>query len=135
MTARILIADVERVPAWTKPLPVWDMKGLQYRRLSPNEIETWGRTICLAYRWGFTGPIKFIAEWQEGGRAGYLDAVAKLFDEADVLSGHNSKGFDFPHLQGDILMDGRTPLPEPKHIDTLLLPAGTRTGRPTTWTR
>lgn len=121
MTANVLILDVERVPAWTKPLPIWDMKSLQYRRLSPNEIETWGRTICLAFRWGLTGPIQFIAEWQDGGREGYLDAVAELFDKADVLSGHNSKGFDFPHLQGDIVMDGRTPLPEPKHIDTLLL--------------
>ena len=121
MTAKILILDVERVPAWTKSLPIWDMKSLQYRRLSPNEIETWGRTICLAYRWGLTGPIKFIAEWQDGGRTAYLDSVAELLTEADVLSGHNSKGFDFPHLQGDLLMDGRTPVPEPKHIDTLLL--------------
>lgn len=121
MTAKILIADCERVPAWTHPLPIWDMKSLQYRRLSPNEIASWGRTVCLAYRWGLTGPIQFIAEWQEGGREGYLDAVAQILTEADVLSGHNSKGFDFPHLQGDLIMDGRTPVPEPKHIDTLLL--------------
>jgi hypothetical protein len=121
MTARILIADLERVPMWTKPLPVWDMKGLTYRRLSPNEIAEWGRTICLAYRWGTTGPIEFISEWQAGGREGYLAAVKELLIEADVFVGHNSKGFDVPHLKGDLLMAGMGTVPEIKHIDTLLM--------------
>jgi len=120
MTARVLILDLERVPMWTKPLPVWDMKGLQYRRLSPNDIESWGRTICLAYQW-LGGPIEFIAEWQDGGRDGYLRAAKRLLEEADVLIGHNSKGFDFPHLKGDLMMAGLGTVPEPKHVDTLLL--------------
>ena len=51
MSARVLVLDLERIPAWTKPLPVWDMKGLQNKYLSPDDIETWGRTICLASQW------------------------------------------------------------------------------------
>jgi hypothetical protein len=96
------------------------MKSLQYRRLSPDDIEEWGRTICLAYRW-FGEPIQFIAEWQEGGREGFLRAAKDLLLEADVLVGHNSKGFDFAHLKGDLIMAGLGTVPEPKHFDTLLL--------------
>lgn len=120
MSAKILVADVERVPAWTKPLPVWDMRGLQNKYLSPDDIETWGRTICLAYQW-WDGPMQFLAEWQPGGREGYLAAAQDLLEEADVLVGHNSKGFDWPHLKGDLIMAGLKIPPEPKHVDTLLL--------------
>ena len=120
MGARVLCLDLERIPAWTKPLPIWDMKGLTYRRLSPDEIDTWGRTICLAYQW-WGGPMQFIAEWQDGGRDGYLRGAKALLEEADVLVGHNSKGFDYPHLKGDLLMSKLGVPPEPKHVDTLLM--------------
>ena len=36
MTPRVLIFDIERVPMRTKPLEAWDMRSLQYRRLTPN---------------------------------------------------------------------------------------------------
>lgn len=121
MTARILVLDLERLPMRTKSLPVWDMKGLQYRRLNPDDIERWGRTICLAYRWGWTGPVQFIAEWQEGGREGYLRSAQSLLEEADVLVGQNSKGFDYPHLAGDLMEAFGVAVPEPKHFDTLLI--------------
>ena len=120
MSARVLVLDLERVPAWTKPLPVWDMRGLQNKYLSPDDIESWGRTICLAYQW-WGEPIQFIAEWQEGGREGYLAAAKELLERADVLVGHNSQKFDFPHLKGDLMMAGLGTVPEPKHVDTLLM--------------
>lgn len=121
MTAKVLILDLERVPAWTKSLPVWDLNGLQNRRLGPHEIETWGRTICFAYRWGFTGPIRFAAEWQEGGREPFLRTAQRLLEEADVLSGHNSERFDHRHLAGDLFAELNVAIPKIKHIDTLKL--------------
>lgn len=120
MSARILVLDCERVPTWTKPLAIWDMKGLMNRRVSPSEVERWGRTICLAYRWGWTGKVEFIAEWQEG-REAYLRKIVELFEEADVLVGHNSEAFDYRHLAGDVMMDLGVALPSVKHIDTLKL--------------
>lgn len=121
MTAKILILDIERIPAWTKPLPIWDMKGLTYRRLSPSEIATWGRTICFAYRWGLKGPIQFAAEWQEGGREAFLRTAQSLLEEADILSGHNSEEFDWQHLAGDLHAELDVTIPKIKHIDTLKL--------------
>jgi hypothetical protein len=96
------------------------MRGLQNKYLTPDDIESWGRTVCLAYQW-WNEPMQFIAEWQEGGRDGYLRAAKALLEEADVLVGHNSKGFDFPHLKGDLLMAGLGTVPTPKHVDTLLM--------------
>lgn len=121
MSASILILDLERIPAWTKPLPVWDMKSLMNRRLGPDDIAEWGRTICFAYRWGFTGPIQFAAEWQEGGRAAYLDTMQAVLEQADILSGHNSEQFDHKHLAGDLFMERNVVVPKIKHIDTLKL--------------
>ena len=120
MTARILIFDIERVPMRTKNLAVWDMKGLTYRRLNPGDIERWGRTICLAYRWLGGGKTEFIAEWQEGGRLGFLEAARDLLDEADIVVGHNSTGFDVPHLEGEFILENLTPPSPFKQFDTLL---------------
>src|SRR5512139_484160 len=106
---------------WTKPLPAWDMKSLQYRRLSPNDIDTWGRTICFAYRWGLTGPIEFAAEWLDGGRDRYLETAQAVLEQADVLSGHNSQEFDHKHLAGDLFIERGVAVPKIKHIDTLKL--------------
>jgi predicted RNA-binding Zn-ribbon protein involved in translation (DUF1610 family) len=120
MTAKILVFDIERIPMRTKSLPVWDMKGLQYRRLSPGEIDRWGRTICLAYRWLGERRTHFLAEWQEGGRIGFLTAARDLLDVADVVVGHNSTSFDVPHLTGEFILEGLTPPSPFKRFDTLL---------------
>ena len=117
---RILIFDIERVPMRTKQLEAWDMKSLQYRRLTPNDIESWGRTICLAYQWLDERKVHFLAEWQEGGRQAFLENARDMLSEADLVVGHNSKGFDVPHLQGEFLLDG-IDQPSPfKQFDTLL---------------
>ena len=121
MSAKLLILDLERIPMWTKPLAAWDLKSLQYRRLSPDDIETWGRTICFGYRWGVKGRIEFAAEWHPGGRGAYLAKAQELLEEADILSGHNSQEFDHKHLAGDLFLEKGVALPKIKHIDTLKL--------------
>lgn len=118
---RILVLDIERVPMFTKPLPVWSMGDLKGKWLSPSEIGSWGRTICLAYRWQGEKQIGFIAEWQDGGREVFLQQAWELYDEADVVVGHNIISFDTPHLQGEWLLEDMN-LPSPvRQIDTLKL--------------
>ena len=119
MGARVLIYDIERIPAWTKPLPIWSMKALKYKYLTPNDIESWGRTICLAYKWLGDKKIHFISEWSTGGREGFLKAAWDLLDEADVVVGHNMQDFDHPHLEGEFILEDMG-LPSPvKVFDTL----------------
>lgn len=120
MTARIVVLDIERVPMWTKPLPVWDMAGLKNHYLTSDEIESWGRTICMAYRWQGEKEMHFISEWGDG-RGEFLDKAWDVYDEADVVVGHNVQDFDSLHLNGDWIIAGRT-LPSPvQYVDTLKL--------------
>jgi hypothetical protein len=117
---KVLVFDIERVPMRTKPLEAWSMKDLQYRRLRPEDIDSWGRTICLAYQWLGERKVHFIAEWQEGGRAAFLQNAHDMLSQADLVVGHNSTSFDVPHLQGEFALEGLGE-PEPfKQFDTLL---------------
>jgi hypothetical protein len=117
---KILVLDIERVPMFTKPLPVWTMGDLRNHWLRADEIESWGRTICLAYRWQGDKQIRFIAEWHEGRKA-FLQKAWDLYDEADIVVGHNIVSFDTPHLQGEWLLEDMN-LPSPvRQVDTLKL--------------
>ena len=120
MSARIVVLDIERLPMLTKNLAAWDLKSLQYRRLSPDDIERWGRTICMAYRWLGETRTHFLAEWQEGGREAFLMRVRDVLDEADLVVGHNSTAFDVPHLTGEFILAELTPPSPFKQFDTLL---------------
>ena len=119
MSPRVLIFDIERIPAWTKPLPIWDLKALKYKYLTPADIQSWGRTICLAYQWLGESKIHFIAEWQEGGRAAFLEKARDLLTEADVVVGHNMADFDLPHLEGEFILENMTPPAPSRVFDTL----------------
>ena len=119
MSARILLLDIERTPAWTKPLPVWDMKALKYKYLGPGDIETWSRTICHAYKWLGDRTVSFMAEWEDGGRKGFLERTSALLEEADLIVGHNMRDFDLPHLTGELILENLPVPPLPKVFDTL----------------
>ena len=116
---RILIADIERVPAWTKSLPIWDLKSLKYKYLTPADIESWGRTICLAYKWLDSPKIHFLAEWQEGGRSAFLERTRDLLTDADLIVGHNMQDFDLPHLEGEFILENLGRPAPTKVFDTL----------------
>lgn len=119
MSAKVLILDIERLPAWTKPLPIWDMKGLRYKYLTPADIDTWSRTFCHAYKWLGERTVSWMAEWEEGGRRGFLERTSELLQEADLIVGHNMRDFDLPHLTGELILEN-LPVPAlPKVFDTL----------------
>lgn len=119
MTAKVLILDIERVPTWTKPLPIWNMKGLKYKYLTPDDIETWSRTFCHAYKWLGERKVSAMAEWEDGGRLGFLERTSDLLNEADLIVGHNMRDFDLPHLTGEFILENLPAVAEPKVFDTL----------------
>lgn len=118
---RILIYDLERVPMRTKNIEVWDAKSLQNRRLTANDIETWGRTVCMGYKWLDERGTHIISEWHEGGRSGFLRAAWDLINEAQVVVGHNMQRFDQRHLQGEFELEALGPTSPVRITDTLLL--------------
>ena len=118
---RVLIYDLERVPMRTKNIEVWDAKSLMGRRLTASDIESWGRTVCMGYKWLDERATHIISEWDEGGREGFLRKAWDLINEAHVVVGHNMQRFDQKHLQGEFELEGLGPASPVKITDTLLL--------------
>ena len=132
-SSRILVIDIERIPghARTKHRGLtiegdfWDLNGWKHtigRRLHADDVPAYPRTICFGWRWYGHKRVNFEAEWLEGGHEGMLRKAWELYDEADVVVGHNVKGFDSKRLQGDwwsIL--GLAPPRPVKFVDTLTI--------------
>ena len=130
--AKIATLDIERVPGrariehrgLTIEGDFWDLSGWKYkigRRIRPDEVLEWPRSICAAWRWKGTRPIHFAAEWEDGGRHTFLETVWGAYDQADILRGHNIRGFDSKKLKGEWWLMGLNPPSAYKTVDTLTI--------------
>lgn len=122
--------DIERIPgrfvvergSVTIEGDFWDLsqyKSLIGRRINPDEVTDWPRTICVAWRTLGQKPVKFAAEWLDGGYEQMLRDAWKAYDEADIIVGHNIQAFDTKHLNTGWRDLGLTPPSPFKHVDTL----------------
>jgi hypothetical protein len=128
--AKLATLDIERFPGafridnW-RGLKLegefWDLG--QYRRsigrrIHPDEVTRWPRTICLAWRFYGAKRVEFASEWDDG----YEDMLHKawdVFDRADIVQGHNMAGFDRKKLTGEWAVLGKRPPSPYKVVDTL----------------
>ena len=127
--------DIERLPGqhrtWhrgqTITGPFWDLneiKGWTGKRIHADDVSEWPRTICAAWKWYDQEGVEFAAEWQVGGYDGFMRAVWEVFDQADLIIGHNADRFDARHLMGGWAEMG-LPAPAPyKVVDTLKIARG-----------
>jgi hypothetical protein len=115
---KILTLDIERVKG-TAAVAFWDLGEYKNRRIHADDVTSWPRTICLAWRWYGAKRVEFAAEWLDGGYEGMLRQAWELYNEADIVVGHNLQGFDTKKLSGEWKTIG-LPKPSPwKTIDTL----------------
>jgi hypothetical protein len=128
--ANIVTLDIERfkgaftIPNW-RGLEVygefWDLGDYRRtigRRIHPDEVTLWPRTICVAWRRYGTKPVQFVSEWGDG-REAMLREVWRVYDEADIVIGHNVDAFDTKLLKAEWWRMG-LPAPRPfKSVDTL----------------
>ena len=130
--AHVITLDIERLPGrarlqhrgLTIEGEFWDLSGwksvLGGRRISPNDVIEWPRTICVAWRRYGTKAVKFAAEW-DSDREAMLEQVWRVYDEADIIQGHNIARFDTRKLKADWAMMGlKSPRPW-KTVDTLAI--------------
>lgn len=104
---------------------IWDCE------LKPNVVSAWSLfkptiginqiiepsgIICFAWRWMGEKKTEFSSEW-DGGHAKMVKTLHKLFDEADVVAGYNSTGFDNKHANAEFLWAGLAPPAPYKQID------------------
>ena len=89
---RELIIDIETSPNLAY---VW---GLFKQNVALNQIEDTGEVISFAAKWRGEKKVHFASTYHDG-KEGMLDSAHALLDEADVVIGYNSKGFDMKHLR------------------------------------
>ena len=128
--------DIERLPGrhstWhrgqTITGPFWDLNEIKAwtgKRIHADDVKEWPRTICAAWKWYDQADTVFAAEWEVGGYDGFMRAVWEVFNEADLIIGHNADRFDARHLMGGWAEMG-LPAPAPyKVVDTLKIARGT----------
>lgn len=117
---KILIIDIETAPAIAAAF------GRHKVFLTQDHIISEGGVIlCFGYKW--LGDTEVTIRGLEG--QSLLDCndeqlvvdIWDLFEQADAIVAHNSKGFDFPMIQARVLYHNLPPLPHVKVIDTLLM--------------
>ena len=126
---KILTFDIERIPGRAKVQhrglsiegEFWDLGGWKHtigRRIHADDVLEWPRTICAAGRWYGEREVMFSAEW-ENGHEQFMRTMWAWFDQASVIVGHNSIGFDEKHARSGFLEYGWAPPAPWKSIDTL----------------
>lgn len=113
----ILTIDIERLPG-TFNADFWDLNAFKNRRIHPDMVTEWPRTICVAWNWYGTTKVEFASEWDDG-REQMLERVWEAYDQADVIYGHNVDRFDTRNLNAEWLTMGLVPPTPAKIVDTL----------------
>lgn len=115
--SKVVTFDIERMKGRAE-VEFWDLGDYKNRRLHADTVVEWPRTICLAWRRYGKKRIEFASEWGDG-REGMLHRAWEMFDQADILYGHNIDGFDVKKLNAEWALMGLMPPAPYKTVDTL----------------
>jgi uncharacterized protein YprB with RNaseH-like and TPR domain len=99
---RILFFDLETSPLTAHTWGLWQQNVGLSQLLSSTEV------LCFGAQWYGEKKTHFHSVHQDG-KEGMLQALHALMDEADVLVGWNSKGFDHKHVNREFLEAGILP--------------------------
>jgi hypothetical protein len=100
--ARILVIDLELVPGsafYWQPKTEW---------INPQMAITKPSMICFDAKWYGDTKHTFRSVWGDGAEAMVAEAW-RLLDEAHIVIGYNSVGFDIKHLCREFIQQGHTP--------------------------
>lgn len=110
---RILYLDIETSPNLGY---VW---GLWNQNLAITQLVEHTEMLCFGARWGNAKKVEFYSVYHNGKQE-MLEAIHALMDEAEVIVGWNSKGFDVKHLYREFLEAGMTPPSPHQDLDLML---------------
>lgn len=109
---KILFFDLETSPITAH---TW---GLWQQNISINQIVESTEVICFGARWYGQKKVIFKSVHHDG-KTEMLKALHELMDQADVLVGWNSKGFDHKHVNREFIENGFTPPSPTKDLDLM----------------
>ncbi len=96
---RILVIDIETSQHHAK---VW---GFRKQFIAPSQVFKHGGVLCWGAQWRGEKKVHFRSTFHDGKDVVVADARA-LLDEADVVVGWYSTGFDIKYLASEILLSG-----------------------------
>jgi uncharacterized protein YprB with RNaseH-like and TPR domain len=109
---KILFFDLETSPIEAYTWGLWDQNIAISQIKKPTEV------ICFGARWYGSKKIIFRSVHHDG-REAMLDELHKLFDEADVMVGWNSRKFDHKHVRREFLSAGYLPPSPARDLDLM----------------
>lgn len=109
---RILEFDIETSPALS-----WHY-GLFDQNISIKSVVQQPRMIAFSAKWYGKKPVKFFSEYHHS-RKTMLEEMHTLLDEADVVTGWNSRRFDTKWVNSELVVEGFTPPSPYKQLDLL----------------
>lgn len=99
---KMLALDIETAPIVAYVWGLWD------QNVGLNQIKETGRIICFSAQWYGSKTVIFYSEYHHS-REEMLEALWNLLNEADVVAGWNSDGFDIPWIEGELQDAGYGP--------------------------
>jgi hypothetical protein len=113
-SARILVIDIE-----TRPILSYTW-GLYKQSIYPAQVVDFGGVLCFAAKWLDEKRIHFHSDHHDG-HAEMVQAAWDLIDEADIVIGYNSKGFDVKHLAREFIESDMPPPAPHQDVDLLTI--------------
>lgn len=107
---KIVALDIETMPALVYTY------NLFKPMISHKQIVEPSRITCFSYQVLGSKSVKFVSEYHDGPKE-LMDELWRVLDEADVILGYNSKGFDVPWITGELMAEGYKQPSPVKHID------------------
>lgn len=112
MKARILLLDVETSPHLGY---VW---GLFDQNVGLNQVHQEGYIMSFCAKWLGEKKITYV-DTQKNSEEALIAKIVGMYDEADIVVGHNSNKFDNKWIMGRALLMGMAPPAPYRTVDTL----------------
>lgn len=109
---RVLVIDIENSPNLAHVWSLWN------NNVSLAQLQEAGQVISFAAKWLGDKQVIFKSDFHDGHDAMVAEAY-RLINEADMVIGYNSQGFDMKHLNREFLEAGFPPPTPYKNIDLL----------------
>jgi uncharacterized protein YprB with RNaseH-like and TPR domain len=109
---KTLFLDIETTPMQVYAWGLWD------QNISIDQIIKSTEMLCFGARWLGEKKVIFRSEHHDG-KEEMLKELHKLMDEADVLVGWNSAGFDHKHINREFLENKMAPPSPTKDLDLM----------------
>ena len=112
MNSKILVLDIE-----TKPTVAYIWKTFK-ENIGADQILEPGGMISFAAKWVGESETFFYSDWTHS-HGEMVHALHDLLNEADAVVTYNGDAFDLPIIQGEFLLEGKTPPAPVTSIDVI----------------